>query len=281
MEKLTIVWQRPRTEVWEDDWIEYLFRNIPHDTIEDLNHNTYLDNSVIVESIWWAPHHSKYISELHSRNYKFGLIHLSDERCCDDISSYTHCKFVMRNYYRGNLGKNVIHFPLGWNSGFTSVTTNPSAANRQHTWSFVGHRWDANRNVMAAAMITVPNNNIYVAEHHGPRLNASDMSKIYRNSIFVPCPRGAIHIDNFRVTEALEAGCIPIVERNDYWTTMYGTDIPILQIDSWNDVPALIANLLTDIDNLDKLRLKCYNWWVNHKNKTVSEVTTLVTQTME
>lgn len=280
MNKLTIIWQRPRIEVWEADWVEYLFRNIPHDTIEDINHNTFMDNSVIVESIWWAPHHMGYINELVNRKYNFGLIHLSDERCQDDISSYQHCKFVMRNYYRGIMAPNVMHFPLGWNSGFRDVSDNPATADRKHTWCFVGHRWDQNRNNMVAAMKTVPMGNLYVAEHHGPRLDACQMSVLYRNCVFVPCPRGAINIDSFRVTESLEAGCIPIVERDEYWSNMYGADVPFLQIDQWHQAPTLISSWLSNPVELEKYRKHCHDWWCRHRDNTVIQVTELVSRTM-
>jgi hypothetical protein len=280
MSKITIVWQRPRSEVWEADWVEYLFQNIPHTTMEDVNHDTFINNSVIVESIWWAPHHRGYVSELTKRNYNFGLIHLSDERCQDDISTYQNCKFVIRNYFRGHLGTDVMHFPLGWNSGFRDVTDNPVVTDRKYTWCFVGHRWDQNRNDMVASMKTVPMGNLYVAEHHGPRLVASDMSMLYRDAVFIPCPRGAISIDSFRVTESLEAGCIPVVERNDYWSNMYGSDVPFLQIDQWSQAPAQIAELISDTSLLEKYRQQCYTWWCNHRDNTMTQVTNLVKRTM-
>ena len=42
------------------------------------------------------------------------------------------------------------------------------------------------------------------------------VKKIWK-SIFVPCPRGNSSPDTFRLYEALEAGSIPIVERDEYW----------------------------------------------------------------
>lgn len=280
MQELTIVWQRARSSVWEDEWIEYLFQHIPHKTIENLDHNQYIDNSVIVDALCWAPYHNDYIQELKRRGYRFGLIHLTDEDCRVDISTYNDCKFVLRNYYRGPMPDHVMNIPLGYNTGFTKHTDNPSFLGRKYTWACVAARWDQNRNDMVNVMSTVPDGFLYVAEHHGPRLSPKEMSRIYRDSIFVPCPRGAIIVDSFRVTEALEAGCIPIVERANYWAKMYGSDFPAIQIENWFDAAPIIKGLMNDKIRLENLRLTCYNWWTKKKQETVQGVTDLVTKTM-
>lgn len=281
MKELTIVWQRARSSVWEDDWVEYLFKDIPHTTIENLDHSLYIDNSVIVDAICWAPYHNDYISNLKAKNYKFGLVHLTDESRADDISSYQDCKFVLRNYYRESVPEHVMHIPLGWNTGFADIADNKSAMDRTHLWAFVGARWDQNRNEMTGAMNSVPGGKIYVANHHGPRLTPLEMSRIYRDSIFIPCPRGALVMDNFRVTEALEAGCIPIVEKSQYWTDMHGRDFPAIQIDRWSDVPTIIEGLMLNLSNVEALRIRCKMWWESRKFHTVKSVTDLVTKTME
>lgn len=280
MNELTIVWNRAKSVSWESTWIEYLFRNIPHTTIENLNHDQFIDNSVIVDSLCWAPYHNSYVKELAARNFKFGLIHLSDETTRDNIDSYKHCRFVLRNYFREQVADNVMHIPLGWNDGFTDATDNGPITSRKHVWSFVGERWDHNRNVMAAEMSRVPNGNLYVVHHTGPRLNPTEMGKLYRDSIFVPCPRGAISMDNFRVTEALEAGCIPIVEKSDYWFKMHGDDFPALQISDWNTAPDLISKYLISPMELETLRLRCSRWWHDKKDQLTSSVETLFNTTM-
>ena len=280
MQELTIVWQRARSSVWEDEWIEYLFRNIPHQTIENLDHTQFIDNSVIVDAVCWAPYHNDYIAEMTRRNLKFGFVHLTDEDCRTDISTYQQCKFVLRNYYRGTMPDHVMHIPLGWNTGFTEYSNNPTSDQRNHAWASVSARWDHNRDIMAQAMNTIPRGQLYVANHHSPRLSPGEMRKIYNACIFVPCPRGAIIIDNFRVTEALEAGCIPIVERSDYWAKMHGDDFPAIQIDNWTSVPAIVQHYLDNLTKCEALRQQCYNWWQTKKNTVTSQVTELVTRTM-
>jgi hypothetical protein len=280
MNELTIVWNRARSASWESTWIEYLFRNIPHRTIENLDHTQFIDNSIIVDSICWAPYHNQYCQEMHNRGYKFGIIHLTDESTRDNIDSYRNAEFVLRNYYREGMMSKVLHIPLGYNDNFTDLTDNPSARERKYLWSYVGERWDQNRNAMAAAMRTVPNGNLYVVHHTGPRMSVVEMSRMYRDSVFVPCPRGAISMDNFRVTEALEAGCIPIVERSDYWAKMHGPNPPFIQINNWQEVPEIIADLIKDPSRLEIIRLSCKQWWEDRKLQLTEQVEAIVASTM-
>lgn len=280
MNNITLVWNRARSASWESTWIEYLFRNIPHTTIENLDHSQFIDNSVIVDSICWAPYHNQYCKDLYNRGYNFGIIHLTDETTRDNIDSYQYARFVLRNYYRENVPLNVMHLPLGYNDNFTDVLDNPSAKDRKYTWSYVGERWDHNRNLMAGAMQSVPNGDLYVVHHSGPRMSVVDMSKLYRNSIFVPCPRGAISTDNFRVTEALEAGCIPIVEKSDYWSKMHGPNPPLIQISNWQEASSIINDLLSDINRLEMIRLSCNRWWNERKDQLTEQVEALVASTM-
>lgn len=281
MSKLTIIWQRSRKSVWEDDWIEYLFQNIPHTTIENLDHSLLLNNCIIVDAICWAPYHNNYINQLKLKNFNFGLIHLTDETRADDISSYKDCKFVLRNYYRSNVPDHVLHFPLGWNTGFRDITENKPYENRHYLWSFVGERWDSNRSSMNHFMSTLPQGKIYIAKQHGPRLSVPDMSKIYRDSIFVPCPKGALSVDSFRVTEALEAGCIPIVEKSSYWRELHGDMFPAVQIDSWEMAPKVVEKIYNDKDILTSLGRKCQSWWEQTKSTLKGKIEDLVTNKMQ
>jgi hypothetical protein len=56
-------------------------------------------------------------------------------------------------------------------------------------------------------------------------LNIEDYAQLLSETIFAPCPAGWENLDSFRVCEALEAGCIPIVERRpfyDYFRHLFG-----------------------------------------------------------
>jgi hypothetical protein len=93
-------------------------------------------------------------------------------------------------------------------------------------------------------------------------------------TIFAPCPAGWENLDSFRVCEALEAGCIPIVERRpfyDYFRHVFG-DHPMLTVADWSEAPALIAGLSKDRGALDRRRRACARWWQDYKATLVLNI---------
>jgi hypothetical protein len=93
-----------------------------------------------------------------------------------------------------------------------------------------------------------------------------DYRKLMDSSIFVPCPAGWTNLDSFRVYEALEAGCIPIVEQRkgfDYFSFMYGPH-PIPTVSNWDEAPELIHKIQAENEE-EELRKACYEWWQSTK----------------
>lgn len=78
----------------------------------------------------------------------------------------------------------------------------------------------------------------------------------------VPCPIGNVSPDCFRVYEALEAGCIPIVQHKEFWTLLFG-DVPFPVVEDWNTLPDLINHYKDrpDVNN------KCQAWWLLKKRE--------------
>ena len=117
MNKITIVWQRPKNATWETDWIHWLFSDITDNIVDNLDHSLYLDNSVLIDCLVWAPYHNNYAREMRRRGLRFGLVHLTDEGSDNDISSYTDCDFVIRMFMRKCIQDYVLTIPIGYTSG--------------------------------------------------------------------------------------------------------------------------------------------------------------------
>ena len=87
-----------------------------------------------------------------------------------------------------------------------------------------------------------------------------------------PCPSGPVTPDTFRLYEALEAGCIPIVDSKtpgaeypDYWTHMFGEEppFPIIRCD-YDSLPAYIGELKEKYyANANKVG----TWWIKFKRE--------------
>lgn len=85
------------------------------------------------------------------------------------------------------------------------------------------------------------------------------------NTKIVFCPSGVESPDNFRLYEALEAGCLPIVDafstkhkHPGFWQYMFGHDIPFPVVDYWDAIPKLLPELLLDWRARAN---KCFAWW--------------------
>jgi hypothetical protein len=275
----TIVWQMDPLKSWEPDWIEYVFSKTPHTTVIDTDQKQFIDNSYIVYNshVNIVP----YIEKMVAANKRFGLIHLSDEWDRDSTDHYKHAHVVLRNYYRSIDNTNVMFFPLGWMVTFPHTLPIKSTWDREFTWSFSGVVTKSTRLAMAEAMETVPNGCRYFkpewenwGSHHGHALTPTQMADMYNNSLFVPCPRGNQNVDSFRVTEALQMGALPIVEKSDYWANLYGQDHPLIEIENWQDAPAVIKHLMSNMRNLDIQRALTYAWWIRYCNNLKNKITT-------
>lgn len=106
------------------------------------------------------------------------------------------------------------------------------------------------------------------------------ISKMAQSKI-VFCPSGIESPDNFRLYEALEAGCLPIVDafatNNQawgFWQYLFGSDMPFPVIPYWSDLPTLLPELLKDYPaNANRASA----WWQlvkrNMFNKLIDDIT--------
>lgn len=94
---------------------------------------------------------------------------------------------------------------------------------------------------------------------------------IMAQSKIVLCPSGVESPDNFRLYEALEAGCVPVVDAFStnlktagFWRYLFGSDIPFPIVNYWDELPVILPELLRDYPNNAH---KCFTWWQNKKRE--------------
>lgn len=288
--KVNLIFQSfdPST-IYETDWIREILSELEVKEIHDKNYEIFEDHSIIVLSEIDKEKLNNYIDKLQKLNYKFGVIHISDELYQAPTDFYGKCSFVIRNYWHKNFlnQKNVHFFPLGYKQGFWRdfpKTEIKDSGHRKYTWSFAGQVAKSTRMSMINQMKTIPNYFFYeiFSFNAANSLKPGDYRDVLLDSIFVPCPRGWWNLDSFRVSEALECGCIPIVERTpfDYFEKFYGK-YPFISVESWDGVPELINALRSDPLRLEQLRLECYQWWVKYKKEMKSQITDVVNTSFE
>lgn len=84
-----------------------------------------------------------------------------------------------------------------------------------------------------------------------------------------PCPSGIESPDNFRLYEALEAGCLPVVDAFStnnqtlgFWRYLFGDDIPFPIVGYWDELIKLMPELLKDYPRNAN---RCFAWWQQRK----------------
>lgn len=87
----------------------------------------------------------------------------------------------------------------------------------------------------------------------------------------VLCPSGIESPDNFRLYEALEAGCLPIVDAFStnfktpgFWRYIFGDNVPFPIVNYWDVLPKLMPELLKGYpENANR----CFAWWQLYKRQ--------------
>lgn len=102
-------------------------------------------------------------------------------------------------------------------------------------------------------------------------LEYPEYMKTMARSKIVLCPSGVESPDSFRLYEALEAGCIPVVDafstKNQtpgYWKYLFGSDIPFPIVNYWDELPAILPHLLA---NYKEISSRCFAWWMGKKKE--------------
>jgi hypothetical protein len=129
---------------------------------------------------------------------------------------------------------------------------------------------------MLAAMRTLGPAALHLTADRPPLTQAA-----YRTMMDVctiaPCPSGAEALDTTRLCEALEAGCIPIVERRegfDYFRNAIGAH-PLPTIADWSEAPDLIRDLQSG-ERLETKRAQCHAWWRHYKGHLAARIAGLM-----
>lgn len=153
---------------------------------------------------------------------------LSDEMLLQRASSYPGARHFFRAYFSPfDKEKSRLIVPLGYCRGFKNSLPTESVNDphrRTSPWSFFGQVKNRQRTKMLDAFSSLGTTFGRPALHFTSRfadpggVPAEVVAQAFDKSVFVPCPRGNINPETFRVMEALERGAIPVV------TTFYGLD---------------------------------------------------------
>lgn len=235
-----------------------------------------------------------------SVNKKIVLFHMGGERLDKDISAYSECDLVIRNYWFSEIihspqyGGKVMWAPNGFRTGVgpRDSAALKSASQRQGLAAFLGwinnsDSYDNERASFARAAHQC-GENLYILPSNGfaNGYNVGLYAAIMEDNIFAPCPAGN-NPETIRLYDALELGCIPIslshafLDSKDALGMLGPVPFPVLA--SWEELPEFLEKMKskfsTNPNDILALQQRCIGWWVNFKNaiqlKILTEINSL------
>lgn len=161
--------------------------------------------------------------------------------------------------------------PLGYPS-IVKDHMNAFPDERKYDWFFSGQISHQRRKECAKAVEGMPNGIFIGTEGFNEGLDYYDYINYMINSKIVICPAGPETPDTFRVYEALEAGCIPIIDiqdghgkyRKDFWIKIFGEDFPIAQVNVWDSIDDVIE---MELNNYSYRSGQINMWWRKYKRQ--------------
>ncbi len=196
---------------------------------------------------------------------KIFLFHLGDEFGFHDLSVvYDNCDYIWRpfcsNKYFNN--KKVKCIPIGYKSGVLYKEKN----NREFKWAFAGTPHKSSRHDLFFQFSEIKPFFCHKTEKFDRKIiSVEKMNDMLSSTEFIPCPNGFFHPETYRVYEALECGCIPIVENAYKYYDRLFLNNPFIKVDKWKDSKAILQGWGSD--QIKKKRAEIIFWWKEEKNK--------------
>ncbi len=286
---------------WEISWLQEIWAGESHEWVM-VDYST-LQKDQIPNHAWWVMSTPQELLRIvrmgeavhgaaDSANFKFGLIHLGDDWIQGDRHSglYKKAFHVYRNYFDPRLvSPSISFFSLGYKAHFwdkkesnrfwaTPFKADPlliTSTERKYKWSFVGHVKQDRKEMLDVLQPIRPNHVFTTTAFAGSDcLTTSQYRDIMLDSVFIPNGCGFASLDCFRVYEALECGCIPIVKRTQkgypYFDHLLGKGHPLWQVETWKEALDRIRD--TSEQAIEEARVAAHRWWQEHKKQLQERV---------
>jgi hypothetical protein len=285
MSNLNLIWQTQngdQTSFEQEYILEVLFNEIQHEKIFDNGSlNTVIDNSVIIysnNSGGVSDDFLNYLNKFKDNNFKFYLLHLSNEGLSHNFEYYKLANHVIRNYYWSDVNlDNCLFIPLGFKSGFYNQNQTYRTLNdKKYDFCFIGQP-KSDRNDLITVLNNLGSSFIHTTNQWNCPTSLSQMEckEVYKDTKFVPCPMGWVHPDSFRIMEVLESGSIPVLKTYnnlEYFTKVWG-DSPLPTVDQWDELSKL-SNM--DNENYKKMYQEVIQWYDGFKLELSKKIKNIV-----
>jgi len=159
-------------------------------------------------------------------------------------------------------------FPCGYPPHVRPALAAIGDAPRTVDVSFAGQVTHPRRHACAAAVEGL-GGEVHASAGFTQGLAPDSYAALLARSRIVACPSGPVHPDTFRIYEALEAGCVPLVDGHapgwghTWWARgQFGGDPPFPVVVDWSEIGPVVADVLAD---WPWWAARAQAWWVAHK----------------
>ena len=247
-------------------WILNLLSKLEIEIINDTQNLDENESLIIVDHMISTK--ESFYFDLSNKVKKIFLIHLGDEGGAEKKDLvYPLCEHIWRTFSLPMFKnfKNVTSIPIGYKCD--PIKDNINILKRNYKWSFLGTTHGSSRYDLLNKHKNIMPNFINLTEDFSGKksMDTNDYYKILNNSIFAPIPHGYFHPETYRLYEALEAGCIPIIENPFQFFDNFLPNNPLLSVNSWEDSSTIIKKYLENKKDIEILRNKINDWWTQHK----------------
>lgn len=226
--------------------------------LEDLTEDEVSQRQIIAIP---GPYQADVVPELNQRLAEYPqvtVIIMSDEASLFPTNELSHSDMRLLVQY----GKLPQHqdvdgfWPIGYPPISRELIKKYGMSAKSLDWFFQGQNTHPSRNACVDALRKLEGGVLIPTQGFSQGIVYQDYIANMCRAKVVPCPMGNVSPDCFRVYEALEAGCIPIVENKAFWTMQFG-DVPFPIVEEWDKVGDLINHFKDrpDVNNA------CSAWW--------------------
>ena len=249
---------------YSDKWIYEILNKIKFEVIQSERDLKNEDILIIVDSS--IEEKEELYTKLELICSRMFLIHLGDESGAYGSSLiYNKFNYVWRafcsNRYFNN--KKVSCLPIGYKSG---TLFKKEIVERKYKWAFLGTPHKSSRHDLLFQLSDIEPSFFHKTKKFNEKIiEVSEMSEILTSTKFIPCPNGFFHPETYRLYEALECGCIPIVENAyKYYDRLFPNN-PFIKVDRWIEAKPVIRGW--GDDQIKQKLEECRTWWSQYKNQ--------------
>jgi len=245
-----------------DKWIYEILKKTKYEIIDNEANLKKQDTLIIVDSS--VEEKIELYIKLNISCSKIFLIHLGDESGTSDLSEiYKNCTYVWRTFCSSRYFNNekIKCIPIGYKSGILNNQQN----NRKYKWAFTGTPHKSSRHDLLFQFSSIEPNFCHKTEKFDKNIiSVEEMNNVLSSTEFIPCPNGFFHPETYRLYEALQTGCIPIVENAYRYYDRLFPDNPFIKIDKWSEAKPIIKGW--ESNQIKQKREECQVWWNKEKN---------------